>query len=267
MSGEVIGLIPAAGIASRLSSLPCSKEVFPIGFHMGSKDSEVRPKVACEFLLERLRIAGIRKTYIVIRKGKWDIPDYLGDGSVLGIHIAYLMMGLPYGSPYTLDQAWPFVQGARIALGFPDIIFEPSDAYSRLLIHLEATGADVVLGLFPSTKPHKMDMVETDAKGNVLNIDIKPKETALRYSWMIAVWTFEFTRFLHNYLERNCVHTASVSGVESEPETYMGDVIQAAVRAGLKVVSETFSSGFCVDLGTPEDLSRVMKDYDSGDGR
>jgi glucose-1-phosphate thymidylyltransferase len=29
---EIIGLIPAGGVAERLSPLPCSKEIYPIGF-------------------------------------------------------------------------------------------------------------------------------------------------------------------------------------------------------------------------------------------
>ena len=264
MNDEVIGLIPAAGLASRLGSLPFSKEVYPISYHTGNIKGEMRPKVSCDFLLERMQIAGIHRAFIIIRKGKWDIPDYFGNGASLDLHIAYLIMGIPYGSPYTLDQAWPFVQGARIALGFPDIIFEPEDAYLRLLAHLDRTQADVVLGLFPSEQPQRMDMVETDIEGNVQRIVIKSKDTKLKYSWMIAVWNFKFTRFMHGYLEQIYVPSPGLSKTKDGQETYVGDVIQAAIEAGLKVESETFTSGYCIDLGTPEDLSRAMRDYGFG---
>lgn len=30
---DMVGLIPAAGNATRLQPLPCSKEIFPVGFH------------------------------------------------------------------------------------------------------------------------------------------------------------------------------------------------------------------------------------------
>jgi len=42
-------------------------------------------------------------------------------------------MDLPYGVPYTLDQAYPFVQNATIALGFPDITCEPEDLIKTVM--------------------------------------------------------------------------------------------------------------------------------------
>jgi hypothetical protein len=41
---EVIGLIPCAGRASRISPLPCSKEVLPVGLRRTS-DGSLRSKV------------------------------------------------------------------------------------------------------------------------------------------------------------------------------------------------------------------------------
>lgn len=260
---DVIGLIPAAGQASRLSPLPCSKELIPIGFHCGDNSGRSSPKVAAHFLFERLRCAGISKAYVILRKGKWDIPAYFGDGSALGMDIGYLIMRLSYGTPYTLDQAWPFIKHARVALGFPDVIFEPDNAFVPLLEHQEQTGADVVLGLFPSAQPHKMDMVETDAQGKLLRIVIKPQQTALKYSWMIALWTPKFTAFMHHYL----VQVAEqVKAAESDKkglmrELYLGDVIQAGLASGLRIETKRFRNGSCIDLGTPADLAQAMLDY------
>jgi glucose-1-phosphate thymidylyltransferase len=177
------------------------------------------------------------------------------------------MMGVPYGSPYTINQAWPFVQGKRIALGFPDVIFEPEDAFVHLLNHQEVSSADVVLGLFPSRKPEKMDMVETNIHGKVLKIVIKPKITKLKYSWMIAVWTPKFTGFMHEFLiqvagqykESKLMHKGGCSAMNQEP--YVGDVIQAGIKAGLRVEAVTFKAGSCIDLGTPEDLALAISTY------
>ncbi|MCP4408018.1 MAG: dTDP-glucose pyrophosphorylase [Gammaproteobacteria bacterium] len=261
--GDVIGLVPAAGQASRLSPLPCSKELIPVGFHSCDNSGRSFPKVAAHFLFERLRRAGISKAYVILRKGKWDIPAYFGDGSSLGMDIAYLIMGLPYGTPYTLDQAWPFIRNARVALGFPDIIFEPDNAFVPLLEHQEQTGADVVLGLFPSGQPDKMDMVETDVQGKVLRIVIKPKQTKLKYSWMIALWTPKFTAFMHHYLAQvvEQVKAAQADKKAMKRELYLGDVIQAGLASGLRVEAKRFSNGSCIDLGTPADLAQAIVDY------
>jgi glucose-1-phosphate thymidylyltransferase len=63
--------------------------------------------------------------YFLIRKGKWDIPNYYGDGHNVGMNIVYLIMKQPYGVPFTLMQSFPFVQNKAVALAFPDMIIEP----------------------------------------------------------------------------------------------------------------------------------------------
>ncbi len=250
---DTIGLIPAAGQALRLGPLPCSKELYPIGFQ---RETPSAPKVACQYLLERMRAAGITRAYIVLRAGKWDIPAYFGDGARLDMHLAYLLMGLPFGAPYTLDQAWPFVQQVRIALGFPDVLFEPADGFARLLVRQDRTGADVVLGLFPAHRPHKCDMVEIGAEHRVVRIVIKPQATELRYTWLIAVWKPTFTRFMHDYLA-----AASSKQPTAPRELFVGDVVQAAIDAGLRVEAERFEEGSAIDVGTPEDLRHAVRRY------
>jgi glucose-1-phosphate thymidylyltransferase len=95
---EIIGLIPAAGEAKRIAPLPCSKEIYPVGFEIDKESKVQKPKSACEHLIQKMKHAGVSKVHIVLRKGKWDIPSYLGDGSQFGMHFAYLMMRLPFVS-------------------------------------------------------------------------------------------------------------------------------------------------------------------------
>jgi glucose-1-phosphate thymidylyltransferase len=61
---EVIGLIPAAGQATRIAPLPCSKELYSVGFSSMNSGQDLRPKVVCHYLLEKMRLAGIHKIYI-----------------------------------------------------------------------------------------------------------------------------------------------------------------------------------------------------------
>ena len=258
---EVIGLIPAAGQATRIAPLPCSKELFPIGFRSIDEDSSLRPKVVSHYLLEKMRLAGITKAYIVLRPGKWDIPAYLGDGSMLDMHLAYLTVHTPFGAPYTLDQAYPFVQDSLVALGFPDIIFQPNNAFEQLLAWQANTKADVVLGLFPTDQPHKADMVDLDNDGQVRRIVIKPVETDLHYTWMIAVWTPVFTHFMHKYLTTQTGtgrEDVLSNGSRESQELFVGHVIQAAIDAKIRVESVSFPDGYCLDIGTPDELVRAV---------
>ena len=261
---EVIGLLPAAGQARRIAPLPLSKELYPIGFRYCDENHNLRPKVVCHYLLEKMHLAGINKAYIILREGKWDIPQYLGDGAMSDIKLGYLMMNLPYGVPYTLDQAYLFVQKAIVALGFPDIIFWPDDVFSKLLARLAASEADVVLGLFPTDQPHKAGMVDFDQEGRVLLIKEKPKQTDLKYMWGVAVWTPVFTSFLHEYLitiEASRQQNQAGNYPTKEQELPIGDVIQAAINSGLQVQAEVFASGEYLDIGTSEDLVRAVRRF------
>ncbi len=258
---EVIGLIPAGGKATRLAPLPCSKELYPIGFRKTDEEGGFRSKAVCHHLLESMKIAGISKAYIILREGKWDIPGYLRDGKMVGMNLAYLMMDLPFGVPYTLDQAFPFVKDAFIALGFPDILFHPADAFSRLIERQEHSGADLVLGLFPASSPRKMDMVELDRNGKVCGIQIKSPQTQLHYTWMVAVWAPSFTRFMHDYL-KTVDYGSEHYILENKSacrELFVSDVILAAMENKFSVDSVVFPDGNCLDIGSPEDLMRAVR--------
>lgn len=254
---QIIGLLPAGGQATRISPLPLSKELYPVGFQDFGVKSNWRPKVVSQYLLEKMQLAGIEEAYFILRPGKWDIPAYFGDGTMLSMNLGYLIMGLGYGVPFTLDQAYPFVQDAVIALGFPDILFQPEDAYARILSRLETSNADVVLGLFPTDKPQKAGMVDFDDKGRVRLIIEKPPQSDLRYMWGIAVWTPAFTQFLHEYL----ITLKAKSNLSQLPEIPIGDIIQAAINKGFHVEAEPFSDGTYLDIGTPDDLVRAVRHF------
>ena len=248
---QIIGLLPAAGLATRISPLPCSKELYPISFRNVDESHGLRPKVVGHYLLEKMQLANIEKVFIIIREGKWDIPAYFGDGREFGLHLAYLMMNEPYGVPFTLDQAYPFIRNAAVAFGFPDIIFKPDDAFSNLTAKLAGSGADIVLGLFQAPQPFRMDMVGLDSEGRVKEIQIKPASTNYRYTWIIAVWAPSFTQFMHEYV--SFIQENSDTALRNR-EVFFSEVINAAMQNDMKVEQVTFTDGICLDIGIPENL-------------
>lgn len=264
---RLVGLVPAAGQGSRLAPLPLSKELFPLGFRQVPGQRDLRPKVVCHYLLEKMQRAGVSDVFLILRPGKWDIPAYLGDGADLGLHLAYLTVHVPFGVPFSLNQAYPFIQGATVLLGFPDILFGPEDAYSRLLQRLENRGADVVLGLFPTDQPEKVGVVDFDETGRVLGIYEKSTFTHLPYMWAIAVWQPCFTDFLHQFVrqqQRNMIGDRIPQYFKSWPpytEIPIGDVIYGAVRAGLRVEAEVLDGGYYLDIGTPDNLRTALQRF------
>ena len=259
---EIVGLLPAAGRATRIAPLPCSKELYPLGFRPVDEGRSLRPKVVCHHLLEKMRLAGVTKAYVILREGKWDIPAYFGGGEMLDMHLAYLMMDLPFGVPYPLNQAYPFVQDATVAFGFPDIIFQPDDAFAQLLTRQAESNADIVIGLFPAHEPHKMDMVDLHPNGRIRRIEIKPVRTHLRYTWIIAVWTSTFTCFMHEYVlacQRRKAKGNAATNVAEQKELFIGDVIQAAIHDDIQTDTVLFNDGNYLDIGTPEDMINAVR--------
>ena len=255
---EVIGLVPTAGRADRLGALPCSKEIFPLGFR-SDEEGVPRPHPACGHVLESFACAGVTRAFFLLRKGKWDIPQLLGDGSTFGLPLAYLALEPTASVPETLDHAFPFVGDATVALGFPDIIVEPQAAFQSLLVRLNQPTAQVVLGLFPTDQSWKADMVELDEFDRARRIVIKQAETSLRFTWSIAVWTPDFSRYLHDFVARD----RTAPGTQ---ETYVGDVIQAAIDDGMMVECVRFEDGSFIDVGTPADLHRATARFVPAEG-
>lgn len=252
---EIVGLIPAAGEAKRIAPLPCSKELFPVGFETEKESNVQRPKSVCQYLIDEMRYVGISKIFFVLRKGKWDIPGYLGDGSKYGMSFAYLIMGLPLGVPYTLDQAFPFVKEKKVVIGFPDILFESENIFKKLIRKTETSNYDIMLGLFPSGRPEMADLVELDKNGKVTKIVMKQKDTRLGHSWGTAAWTPVFTKYLHEKL-KGLGKAASIEG-----ELSINEIINMAIQDGLRVEAVHVSDKPFLDIGTPEDLARAARRF------
>ncbi|SMO41817.1 nucleotidyltransferase family protein [Fodinibius sediminis] len=255
---KMVGLIPAAGNASRISPVPCSKEIFPIGFEEGGQSPTI--KAAASHLLESFSEAGINQVYMVTRKGKWDIPQYLGVGTTPDYTLAYIFTEPTAGTHQTIDLAYRFVRNQMVLLGFPDILFKPKNAFPALLEKQKKTGADVVLGLFEAANPQKADMVDIDEQGRVKEIVIKPEQTNLTYTWIIAVWTPSFSEYLHHFVSAQKTQEGLMLQGEGSREIFIGDVIHQALRDGLKVDTVLFPDGYFLDIGTIPDLKRVWND-------
>jgi glucose-1-phosphate thymidylyltransferase len=262
---KMVGLIPAAGKAERISPVPCSKEIYPVGFDRLRQNKNWRIKVVSEYLIESMYSAKVSEIYIILRKGKWDIPQYLGSGKWMNLNFAYLIMDLPFGVPFTLDQAFNFVKDAVVVFGFPDIIFKPKDAFIQLLNKASAGRADIVLGLFRAPRPYKMQhLVDFDSSGQVNGFQIRPSQTVLQYTWVIAVWNSKFTLFLHEYVSNKAKKMQKGGAARKSAmveEVSMTHAFQIALKKGLAIDSVLFEKGSFVDIGSAENLTKACPNF------
>ncbi len=248
---EYIGVIPAAGLATRIAPAPCSKEIYPIGLGSVTTQGFVRPKVVGQFLLEKFSSARVTQALIILRKGKWDIPQYFGNGSNIGIDLAYLIMGNPNGVPFTLDQAFSFIHNKKVVFGFPDILFSEQHAFVSLIESQRKSEADIVLGLFPCGAVFHADRVDVLEDGWVRQLFVHSDSDQYMTTWGIAVWTSRFTNFMHDFLDQFKERT------HLDSELSLSTVVQAALEHGLNIQGVSVSDQPFLDIGTPEGLAQA----------
>jgi glucose-1-phosphate thymidylyltransferase len=244
---QFIGLIPAAGRATRMGDLPFSKELLPLANKSDlPKDPGSDPAVAIDFALTTLSQAGVGETCIVIAPGKWDIPAHTGDGSRSGQAVAYVLADASPSVPASLDKAWLLTRDRQVVLLFPDIVFAPRKVLKSIIAECHRSDADLILALVPASSGEKIDIVSVSDDGLVQKVTPKPGKEHSGWTWVAATWNPEFSAFLHT-MARNVTDIV-------EREMYVADVINAAIEAGLCVRALSFPDGKSFDLGTPDEL-------------
>src|SRR5689334_11788484 len=124
------GIIPAAGIGSRIQPLAFSKELLPVGSRLDG--STERPRAVSEYLVERMILAGATKLCFVISPGKSDILEYYGAGIGPATN-CYMVQPHPAGLCDAVFRALPLIHPAEpVCIGLPDTIWFPEDGLCAL---------------------------------------------------------------------------------------------------------------------------------------
>jgi len=255
VSSKYVALLPAAGTGTRLPDRKMSKELLRFGAPQEGGTPVISHLLGC------VQRAGIEKVIIVLRNEKTDIPAYLAGHEWQEIDFTYRMTPGTSGVPETVALGLQDAGSQNVVFGFPDILFEPQSAYVDLIHKLENTSADVVLGLFPTNSPNKMDMVDLDEDGRIIRIDIKPTATSLTLTWILAVWQPTFSTYLTDLVhQRPGLLQELATGTGS---VHLGHAFQTAMADGLALESVTFEHGRSLDIGTPDDLIRAQS-WESG---
>ena len=217
----VVGVIPAAGHATRLQPLDCSKEMLDIG-----------GRAVIDYIAERMRAAPCDQLRIVTRPEKADVVRHAAELGALVVpaHPPSLGRSLLAGLGGLSDDD-------VVLIGFPDSIWEPVDGYARVL-PLLGEGFDVALGLFRSTEDmRRFEPVVTNGGPRVRTIEFKPEHPSSNWLWGCAALPAGVLRGL---------------GDGQEPGVYFNSLCRSA-RVGAVRLSESY-----VDIGTPAALAGVV---------
>jgi dTDP-glucose pyrophosphorylase len=235
----VVGIVPAAGRATRLPDREGSKELIVVG-----------DRAISEYLIEAMRDAGADRICTVIAPDKQDIVRFYGAGERHGVRIDYVTQDQPTGMSDAIDLAFERLRGATVLMGMPDTIVRPHESLRVIRALLEDSGCDIALAVAPSDEPCRLGPVTMHADGRVIEVFDKPRVAPHHQVWTVAAWAPRFTEFLQHHL---------ATAARPIPEAPLGLIFQAALEHGFDVRGRLFVDGCYVDAGTPEGLSAARR--------
>jgi glucose-1-phosphate thymidylyltransferase len=227
------GIVPAAGMGSRIQPLAFSKELLPVGSR--TDGGTERPKAVSEYLVERMILAGATKICMVISPGKSDIVEYYG-GSLGLAHVCYVVQPEPQGLCDALFRSLPLLSpGDQVLVGLPDTVWFPEDGFCRL------DGSALSFLLFPVQHPELFDAVVTDGdgrEGQVLEIQVKQQGASSSWVWGAFRMPAEVFQQLHSlWVERG------------RQDVYVGTLVNAWLARGGEARGVRAGESY-VDVGT-----------------
>jgi glucose-1-phosphate thymidylyltransferase len=224
------GIIPAAGIGSRIQPLAFSKELLPVGSRLDG-DTE-RPRAVSEYIIERMLLAGADRICLVIGPEKSDIVSYYGAGMGQA-RFAYVVQPRPAGLCDALFRALPLIaETDTVAAGLPDTIWFPADGLNALPDHC------LSFLLFPVEHPEFFDAVITDESGQVREIQVKRRDAGSHWIWGAMKMPCAVLRSLHELWE----------GRQRRDE-YLGTLVNAWLARGGTAQGVRSGQSY-VDIGT-----------------
>lgn len=233
------GIIPAAGVGSRIQPLAFSKELLPVGSRFDGNTE--RPRAVSEYIIERMLIGGVDKICFVISPGKSDILEYYG-AKVDRADLCYVVQPEPAGLCDALFRALPLIRpDEQAVIGLPDTIWFPA----RALLALPS--GDFSFLLFPVERPELFDAVITDESGRVLEIQVKSNRAASNWIWgAFKVSGAVLDRLFQIWSERGA------------SDTYIGTVVNAYIDGGGRATVARAGQAY-VDVGTLHGYREAMR--------
>ena len=236
---SIWGVIPAAGLGTRIQPLAFSKELLPVGTR---RDGETdRPRAVCEYLIDRMLLAGATRICFVISPAKTDIMNYFG-GRIADAAICYAIQPTPTGLCDAIFTALPFLSPADdVLVGLPDTVWFPEGGFRSL------PERSFSFLLFPVDRPELFDRVLSDAQGRVREVQVKTPEASTKWIWgAFRVPALDLESLHQLWLER------------CREDQYIGTLVNEYIRRGA-VVNAVRSGERYVDVGTLHGYREAVK--------
>lgn len=227
---HIWGIVPAAGLGTRIQPLAFSKELLPVGTRMEA--NQERPRAVSEYLIERMITAGADRICFIVSPGKSDIMQYFG-GRLGDTAICYAVQQDPKGLCDALFTALPFIMPEdEVLIGLPDTIWFPIDGFQQL------PSRRFSFLLFQVRHPHLFDAVLCDARGFVTEVQVKVPVPDSQWVWGAFRMPGRTLDALHELWKER-----------EEADEYFGSLVNAYIAQGGSAYGVKHGEVY-VDVGT-----------------
>lgn len=205
-------------------------------------------KPLLQYLIEQCVEYGIHSIKLLVSYKNEVIEDYFGDGSQYGASIQYIVEDTPRGTAGALMDALPELDDQFLVV-YGDTFFD-IDLGSFWKFHQDKSG-DASIFLHPNDHPHDSDLVEVDSDLKVQKIHPYPHDGQWRQNLVnAAVYMFD----------KNALQ--GFDFVSDRPDIAK-ELFPLMLESDKKLYGY-ISTEYIKDIGTPERLSKVERDVNSG---
>lgn len=176
------------------------------------------------------------------------ISNYFGDGSKWGVNINYYNDDFPLGTAGALKNIENFIDEDFLLL-YGDTIMDINIDY-MLEFHKKNKGL-ATLFVHPNDHPYDSDLCSIDKKNKILNFFSKPHSTKKNYKNLVNAAFYIMSPEIFKYIDK---------GINCD---FGKDIFPKLTSLKLDVFAYN-SPEYIKDVGTPERLKSVEKDYRSG---
>ena len=236
---RIWGIVPAAGLGTRIQPLAFSKELLPVGTRSDGQNE--RPRTVCEYLLDRMLWAGATRICFVISPAKTDIVNYFG-GKLGGASLCYAIQQSPNGLCDSIFTALPFISPEdEVLIGLPDTVWFPEDGLAYL------PDRQFSFLCFPVDTPALFDAVVADEQGYIKEIQVKQPNASSHWIWGALKLPGADLARLYDLWR-----------IREQQDQYLGTLVNAYIAGGAKVRAIKHGETY-VDVGTVHGYRKAVQ--------
>lgn len=222
-----------------------------------------------EYGINFLKENGIKDIIIVVGTKKSPIIDYLGNGELFGVNIAYIIQENPKGLGHAVQVIERYIEDENFILALGDNIYIGDTNIKQMIknhIQYDASSTIFIEHLY---QPEKYGVVKFDRFdnsnneiNNIIDLYEKPREEKIKNDfkinsgWYAIAGIYIFNKNIFDYLRE------TPKGFNNEVQ--LTDAIKLSLDKGNKILGHIFN-GRRIDVGTWDYLIEEKRFYNSLD--